>query len=99
MTQEVANLAVFQEDLDSDLASAEIFNEEMKKKVSENMNKKINNNLCNSLVSGQCRSQNRFLTQSELIKPLSPQAAQLGVHFVYYFHNTQLEMHLLERPD
>ena len=38
------------------------------------------------------------LTQSELIEPVLPQAAQLGIHF-YYFHNTQLEMHLLEGPD
>ena len=33
-----------------------------------------------------------FLTQSELIK-----AAQLDIHF--FFHNTQLEMELLEGPD
>ena len=32
-----------------------------------------------------------FFTQTELIEP---QAAQLGIHF---FHNTQLEMHLLLR--
>ena len=38
-----------------------------------------------------------FKTQSELIEPISPQAAQLGIHFLilYFFHNTQLEMHLL----
>ena len=39
-----------------------------------------------------------FLTQSELIEPVSPQAALLGIHF-YSFHSTQLEMHLLEGPD
>ena len=39
-----------------------------------------------------------FFTQSELIEPVLPQAAQLGIHF-YCFHNTQLEMHLLEGPD
>ena len=39
-----------------------------------------------------------FLTQSELIEPVSLQAAQLGNHF-YCYRNTQLEMHLLEGPD
>ena len=39
-----------------------------------------------------------FLTQSEVIEPVSPQPAQLGIHF-YCYHNTQLEMHLLEGPD
>ena len=38
-----------------------------------------------------------FFTQSELIEPILPLAAQLGIHF--FFHNTQLEMHLLEGPD
>ena len=33
-----------------------------------------------------------FFTQSE---PVSPQAAQLGIHFSIFFYNTQLEMHLL----
>ena len=35
--------------------------------------------------------------QSELIERISPQAAHLGIHF--FFHNTQLEMQLLEGPD
>ena len=35
-----------------------------------------------------------FFTQTELIEPVSHQAAQLGIHF---FHNTQLEKHLLLR--
>ena len=38
-----------------------------------------------------------FFTQSELIEPDSPQAAQLGIYF--FFHNKQVEMHLLEGPD
>ena len=39
-----------------------------------------------------------FFTQSELIEPVSAQAAQLCIHFLlYYFHNTQSEMHLLLR--
>ena len=38
-----------------------------------------------------------FLTQSELIEPVSPQAAQLGNHF--FFHFNQLKMHILEGPD
>ena len=38
-----------------------------------------------------------FFTQTELIEPALSQAAQLGIHF--FFHNTQLEMHLLEGPD
>ena len=40
-----------------------------------------------------------FFTQSELIEPVTPQAAQLGIHFFNFFHNTQLEMYLLEGPD
>ena len=40
-----------------------------------------------------------FLTQSELIEPVLPHAAQLGNPFFYFFHNAQLEMHLLEGPD
>ena len=35
-----------------------------------------------------------FVTQSELIEPVSPEAAQLGIHF---FHNTQSDMQLLLR--
>ena len=35
-----------------------------------------------------------FFTQSELIEPVLPQAAKLGIHF-YFFYKTQLEMHLL----
>ena len=38
-----------------------------------------------------------FFTQSELIEPVSPQAAQLGIHYIAF--TTQLEMHLLEGPD
>ena len=38
------------------------------------------------------------LIQSEHIEPVLPQAEQLGIHF-YCFHNTQIEMRLLERPD
>ena len=39
-----------------------------------------------------------FLTHSELIEPVSTQAAQLTINFLlYFFHNTQLEMHLLFR--
>ena len=34
----------------------------------------------------------------EHIEPVSPEAAQLCIHF-YCFWNTQLEMHLLEGPD
>ena len=37
-------------------------------------------------------------TQSELIEPVSPQVAQLGNMWFYSFHNTQLEIHHLERP-
>ena len=38
-----------------------------------------------------------FLTQPE---PTEPQAAQLGIHFLYFFFRfTQLEMHLLKGPD
>ena len=40
----------------------------------------------------------RIFTKSELIEPVSPQSAQLGIHF-YCFHNKQIEMHLLEGPD
>ena len=32
---------------------------------------------------------NKFLTQSELIELVLPQAAQLGIHFFYLFQNTQ----------
>ena len=36
---------------------------------------------------------------SELIEPVSPQAAQLGINFFpIFFHYTQLELHLLEGP-
>ena len=54
-------------------------------------------------VDGQILEPNKFsnpkfFPQSELIEPVSPQAAQPGIHF-YCFHNTQLEMHLLEGPD
>ena len=37
-----------------------------------------------------------FLTQSQLIDPVSPEAAQLGIHI--FFHNPQLELHRLEEP-
>ena len=40
-----------------------------------------------------------FFTQSELIKPVMPQAAQLGCPFLYFSHNAQLEMHFLRGPD
>ena len=51
------------------------------------------------LVQAQCRKS--FLTQSELIRLVLPQAAQLDIHLLlYFFHNTQLEMSLLfERLD
>ena len=42
-----------------------------------------------------------FLEQGWLSKPIEPvlpQAAQLGIHFFYFFHNTLLEMPLLEGP-
>ena len=39
-----------------------------------------------------------LLTRSQLIEPVLPRAAQLGIHF-YCFHDTQLEMLLLEGPD
>ena len=39
-----------------------------------------------------------IFTQSDHIVPVWPQAAQLGIHFFYFFHNRQLEMHLLEGP-
>ena len=42
---------------------------------------------------------NLSFTQSELIGHILPQAAQLGIHFFNFFHNTQLEMHLLVGPD
>ena len=42
---------------------------------------------------GSARIQKDFLTQSELIESVSPQAAQLRIHFFYFFfHFTQLEM-------
>ena len=37
-----------------------------------------------------------FLTQSELIEPVLPQAAQLGIHFFKTFYIIFIEMHLLE---
>ena len=40
-----------------------------------------------------------FVTQSELIEPVLPQAQQLGIHFLNIFVNTHLEMHHLEGPD
>ena len=40
-----------------------------------------------------------FLAQSELIEPVSHQAAQLGIH-LFFFHNTQLAIHpFLKGPD
>ena len=36
-----------------------------------------------------------FFTLSELIEQVSPRAAQLGIHFLYFFHYTQLEVQLL----
>ena len=51
--------------------------------------------LCSCGASSSCRA---LFTQSELIELVLPQAAQLGIHF-NCFHNTQLEMHLLEGPD
>ena len=38
-----------------------------------------------------------FFTQSVLIEAVLIRAAQLGIHF-YCFHNTQLEIHLIEDP-
>ena len=38
-----------------------------------------------------------FQSLSELIKPISPQAAQLGIHFLT-FHTIFIKMHLLEGP-
>ena len=40
-----------------------------------------------------------FFTQSELIEPVSPQAAELSNMCFNCFHNTQLEIHHLERPN
>ena len=40
-----------------------------------------------------------IFTQSELLEPVLAQAAWLGIHFFYFFHYTQLEMHILEGPD
>ena len=39
-----------------------------------------------------------FFTQSELIEPASPQAAQASI-FLYFLHITKLNMHLFDGPD
>ena len=40
-----------------------------------------------------------LLTQCELIELVSPQAAHHGIQFLNCFHNTKIEIHLLEGPD
>ena len=40
---------------------------------------------CNSISSSVFARQDTFFTQSELIEPVSPQAAQLGIHFYIFF--------------
>ena len=40
-----------------------------------------------------------FLHYVRIFEPVSPQAAQLGILFSLFFHNTQLEVHLIEVLD